>query len=101
LSQAVAIHDLCQAQNIPVWCGGMLETGIGRASNLVLASLPNFSLPGDISASARYYRRDITNEVFSLNPDSTIDVPTAPGLGVTLDEQAIRQYALRTETFKS
>ncbi len=100
LSQAVAIHDLCQVQDVPVWCGGMLETGVGRASNLALASLPNFSLPGDISASARYYSRDITREVFSLNPDSTIDVPTAPGLGVTLDEQAIRQHTLRTETFK-
>jgi O-succinylbenzoate synthase len=101
LSQALAIHDLCQAQDMPVWCGGMLETGVGRASNLALASLPNFSLPGDISASARYYQRDITNEVFSLNPDSTIDVPATPGLGVNLDERAVRQYTLRMETFKS
>jgi O-succinylbenzoate synthase len=100
LSQAVAIHDLCQAQQVPVWCGGMLETGIGRAANMALASLPNFSLPGDISASARYYSRDITHEVFTLNPDSTIDVPTYPGLGVTLNEQAVQQYTLRTETLR-
>jgi len=100
LSQAVAIHDLCQAHQIPVWCGGMLETGVGRAANLALASLPNFSLPGDISASARYYQRDITNEMFSLNPDSSIDVPIAPGLGVTLDGKVVSQYTLREESFK-
>jgi len=100
LSQAVAIHNLCQAHQVPVWCGGMLETGVGRAANLALASLANFSLPGDISASTRYYQRDITNESFSLNPDSTIDVPTAPGLGVTLDDQVVRQYTLREESYK-
>ncbi|HEX2697754.1 MAG TPA: o-succinylbenzoate synthase, partial [Anaerolineales bacterium] len=75
LSQAVEVHRVCSEQGVPVWCGGMLETGIGRASNLALASLPGFTLPGDISASDRYYRRDITNEKFSLNKDSTIDVP--------------------------
>lgn len=94
LSQGVAIHDLCRAQGIPVWCGGMLETGVGRASNLALASLPGFVLPGDISASDRYYERDITHERFSLNPDSTITVPTGPGLGVTIDEQALAQFTL-------
>ena len=75
LSQAVAIHDLCQAQGVPVWCGGMLETGVGRAANLALASLPNFTLPGDISATDRYYAEDITEQRFTLNPDSTIDSP--------------------------
>ncbi len=94
LSQGVAIHDLCQAQGIAVWCGGMLETGVGRASNLAIASLPGFVLPGDISASDRYYQRDITHERFTLNPDSTITVPTAPGLGVTIDEQALAQFTL-------
>jgi len=89
LSQAVAIHDLCHAQNIPVWCGGMLETGVGRASNLALASLPGFTLPGDVSASDRYYSEDITQERFTLNPDSTIDVPDKPGLGVTIDTAAL------------
>ena len=85
LSEAKTIHDLCLAQGVPVWCGGMLETGVGRASNLALASLPGFSLPGDISATERYYREDITAERFGLNPDSTIDVPVAPGLGVTVE----------------
>jgi O-succinylbenzoate synthase len=69
------IHDLCQSHGIPVWCGGMLETGIGRAGNVALASLPNFTLPGDISASNRYYAEDIAEPLFVLNPDSTLSVP--------------------------
>jgi len=93
LSEAVAIHDLCRARGVPVWCGGMLETGVGRASNLALASLPGFSLPGDISASERYYHQDITNGRFTLNADSTIDVPTGPGLGVTLDPAAVKEFS--------
>jgi len=96
LSQGVVIHHLCSAQNVPVWCGGMLETGIGRASNLALASLPGFVLPGDISASDRYYQRDITNERFVLNSDSTINVPNKPGLGVTIDAEALKQFTLAT-----
>lgn len=95
LSQGLAIHELCRANNIPVWCGGMLETGVGRASNLALASLPGFTLPGDISASDRYYARDITHERFTLNADSTIDVPTAPGLGVSIDQQALKAFTLK------
>jgi O-succinylbenzoate synthase len=94
LSEAVAIHDLCLARNVPVWCGGMLETGIGRAGNLALASLPGFTLPGDISATDRYYAQDITLERFTLNADSTIDVPTGPGLGVTVDEVALARFTL-------
>jgi O-succinylbenzoate synthase len=94
LSQAVAIHDFCQNQNIPVWCGGMLETGLGRAANLALASLPNFLLPGDISATDRYYLRDITQERFVLNTDSTIDVPAGAGLGVNIDRHALEKFTL-------
>ncbi len=101
LSQGIAIHDLCRAQGMPVWCGGMLETGVGRASNLALASLPGFVLPGDISASDRYYHRDITNERFTLNDDSTITVPTGPGLGVTIDEAALKQFTLAEMTIKT
>jgi len=99
LSQAVRIHDLCQVQHIPVWCGGMLETGVGRASNLAVASLPNFTLPGDISASDRYYDEDITNEIFTLNPDSTIRVPTLPGLGVTINQPALKRAAVHRESY--
>ena len=91
LSQAVAIHDLCRDRQIPVWCGGMLETGVGRASNLALASLPGFTLPGDISASDRYYLEDITDQTFSLEPDSTIRVPEAPGLGITINAKALQR----------
>jgi O-succinylbenzoate synthase len=95
LSQAVEVHNVCQARGVPVWCGGMLETGVGRASNLALASLPGFTLPGDISASERYYIEDITQERFRLNPDSTIDVPTGPGLGITIDRNALERVTVR------
>lgn len=94
LTQALAIHNICLARGIPVWCGGMLETGVGRAANLALASLPGFSLPGDISATARYYQQDITQEIFHLNPDSTMDVPNRPGLGVSLDQKALSQFTI-------
>ena len=77
------IHDACAERGIPVWCGGMLETGIGRAANLALAALPNFTLPNDTSASARYYRRDLT-EAFALK-DGHISVPRGPGIGVEVD----------------
>jgi len=98
LSQAIAIHDLCYAREIPVWCGGMLETGVGRAANLALAGLPGFSLPGDISATERYYTEDITQEQFTLNPDSTITIPGGPGLGVTVDREKLRRYTLKKLT---
>lgn len=94
LSQSLEVHDLCLANNIPVWCGGMMETNVGRAANLALASLPGFTLPGDISASNRYYLRDITRETFVLNPDSTIDLPMGPGLGVTVDEDFLATFTL-------
>lgn len=92
LSQAVRIHDLCHARGVAVWCGGMLETGIGRAANLALAALPGFTLPGDISATARYYEQDINEQVFSLQPDSTIEVPDRPGLGVSVDVAALQKF---------
>lgn len=97
LSQAAQVHDLCRAHGMPVWCGGMLETGVGRAANLALASLPGFTLPGDISASDRYYTRDITHERFALGANSMIDVPTGPGLGVSLDDSALSLYTLASE----
>jgi O-succinylbenzoate synthase len=101
LSQGIMIHDYCRARNVPVWCGGMLETGVGRASNLAIASLPGFILPGDISASDRYYQRDISNERFVLNDDSTIDVPNGHGLGITIDENALKQFTLSEITLKA
>jgi O-succinylbenzoate synthase len=101
LSEGREIHDLCRARGVPVWCGGMLETGIGRAANLALASLPNFTLPGDISATERYWEQDIVEEEFVLNSsDSTITVPNRPGLGVTVNRQAVQQYELKRQTFR-
>jgi O-succinylbenzoate synthase len=84
---AVAIHDLCLDEGVPVWCGGMLETGIGRAANLALAALPGFTLPGDISATKRYWTRDITAP-FDL-VDGLITVPTGPGFGVEVDVEFV------------
>lgn len=84
------IHDMAQAAGIPVWCGGMLETGIGRAANVGLASLPNFSLPGDISANDRYFHQDIVTNPFTLNPDSTLTVPTGPGSGAEVDLERLQ-----------
>jgi len=81
--EARAIHDLCAERGVPVWMGGMLETGVGRAANVAMAAMPNFTLPGDTSASDRYYHRDVT-EPFVLR-DGRLSVPTGPGLGVKLD----------------
>ncbi len=91
------IHDLCRARDIPVWCGGMLETNIGRAHNAALASLPGFTLPGDISASARYYAHDVAGPDFALNDDSTLSVPTGPGIGVEPDSAALAAATTRQE----
>ncbi len=95
LTNAVKIHNLCISKGIPVWCGGMLETGVGRAANLAIASLPGFTLPGDVSASNRYYRQDITNEIFALNPDSSITVPEGAGLGVSINRDALDKNCIR------
>ena len=84
-SQALAIHDMCYRRGIPVWCGGMLESGIGRAHNLALASLPGFSLPGDISASSRYFHRDVIVPEVMVAGDGTVEVPRGSGLGFEVD----------------
>lgn len=94
-TESKLIHDYCASKNIPVWHGGMLETGIGRAGNVALASLPNFTLPGDISASKRYYQHDIVEPEFVVNPDGTMDVPTGPGIGVEVNHNALEKVTLR------
>ena len=94
-SEALAIHDLCAGRNIPVWCGGMLESGIGRAHNIALASLAGFTLPGDISASARYFERDLISPEVTVAYDGTVAVPDAVGLGFAVDLPFIES---RTET---
>ncbi len=99
LHEAKKIHDYCHARDIPVWMGGMLETGIGRAANVAVASLPGFKLPGDISASARYFPEDIVEEPFVLNPDSTLSVPTGPGLGVQVKLSALDKMTLQSQKY--
>jgi O-succinylbenzoate synthase len=81
--------------------GGMLETGIGRAGNVATASLPGFTLPGDISASARYFHEDVVDPPFVLNPDSTLSVPTGPGLGVHVRQDVIDRLTIRRQSFRS
>jgi O-succinylbenzoate synthase len=100
LTSARRIHDVCREARIPVWCGGMLEMGIGRAHNVHLASLPNFSLPGDVSASERYFATEIIGEPFTVQPDGTMRVPTGPGIGVTVLEKLIRKIAVQTKQYR-
>lgn len=91
------IHDVCAAHRIPVWCGGMLETGIGRAANVALAAMSNFTLPGDTSASDRYYKTDIT-EPFVLE-DGHLRVPTGPGIGITPNLELLQELSSTVEWF--
>ena len=98
---SLRIHDRCRVRGVPVWHGGMLETGIGRAHNVALASLPGFTLPGDISASNRYYAAEIVDPPFTLNADSTLSVPAGPGIGVAVDEAQLVRIALRRAAFEA
>ncbi len=97
--EAVAIHDLCRDAGVPVWCGGMLETGIGRAANAALAALPGFTLPGDVSASSRFYTRDIVTEPIVLE-DGHVRVPTGAGLGVEIDPLALDDLTVKRELLR-
>lgn len=99
ITNAKEIHDYCFKSKIPVWCGGMLETGIGRAINASLASLPGFTLPGDLSTNDRYFKKDIVENPFTLNNDSTIDVPSLPGHGAVVNEKYLEEITLRKEVF--
>jgi O-succinylbenzoate synthase len=95
---SAAIHDLCRAAGVAVWCGGMLETGIGRAANLALASLPGFTLPGDISGTARYYHHDVTAPF--VVEGGTLPVPTGPGIGVDVDAEALAAATTSVEVLR-
>jgi O-succinylbenzoate synthase len=99
--ESVRLHDLCKAHGIPVWHGGMLETGIGRAHNIHLASLPNFSLPGDIAASKRYYVPDLIDPPIEVAADGTIAVPTSPGIGVNIVRDRVDAATLRAVTLEA
>jgi O-succinylbenzoate synthase len=91
------IHDLCRAKQIPVWCGGMLESGIGRAHNIALSTLENFSLPGDVAASRRYWQEDVIDPEVEVTAQGTIRVPTAPGIGFAPRLDRIEQLTARKE----
>jgi O-succinylbenzoate synthase len=94
---AKRIHNLCQHNNIPVWCGGMLESGIGRAHNIALSTLPNFTLPGDVTASRRYWREDIIEPEVTVSSQGTIKVPVAPGIGFAPRLDLIEKLTVRIE----
>jgi O-succinylbenzoate synthase len=96
-TSARKIHDLCQQNGIPVWCGGMLESGIGRAHNIALSTLPNFTLPGDVSASRRYWVEDIIEPEVVVSSQGTIPVPTSPGIGFEPRLDRIEKLTTRTE----
>jgi O-succinylbenzoate synthase len=98
-SASRAIHDVCQQNGIPVWCGGMLESGVGRAYNVALASLPNFTLPGDLSPSARYWERDLVTPEWTMDAEGMVPVPRSrPGIGVTVDMDRVDALTARTAT---
>jgi len=99
-SEALAIHDLCQAHKIPVWCGGMLETGIGRAQNIALSTLTDFSLPGDVSASKRYWEEDIIEPEVEVSPQGMIAIRDNPGTGYAIKADLIEQLTVRKETLR-
>ena len=94
------IHDLCQAKSIPVWCGGMLESGIGRAHNIAMSTLPNFTLPGDVSASRRYWTEDIIEPEVDVTPRGTIKVPTVQGIGYAPRLDRIESLTRRKEVLE-
>jgi O-succinylbenzoate synthase len=96
-AEARRVHDCAQSAGIPVWCGGMLESGVGRAHNIALATLPNFVLPGDVSASRRYWQRDIIHPPVEVTPRGTIEVRDTPGFGYDLDCDYIRHLTVRQE----
>jgi O-succinylbenzoate synthase len=93
--ESIRLHDLCASHGIPVWHGGMLESGIGRAANIHLSTLPNFSLPGDVAASRRYFDPDLIEPPIEVAADGTIPVPTGPGLGVTIREDRVDAATLK------
>jgi O-succinylbenzoate synthase len=99
-SEAIAVHDLCQKGSIPVWCGGMLETGIGRAHNVALSTLPNFQLPGDVSASKRYWAEDIVEPEIRVSPKGTIAMSGKAGTGYELKTDLIERLTVRKETIR-
>ncbi len=100
-SEAIAVHNAAAERGVPVWCGGMLETGIGRAHNIALSSLPNFSLPGDVSASSRYWTEDIVEPAVTVSKMGEITVPTGAGMGFAIDRERIESLTVRRESLRA
>ena len=100
-SEAIAVHNAAQERGIPVWCGGMLESGIGRAHNIALSSLENFTLPGDVSASARYWREDIIEPEVTVTPQGEIPIPDTPGRGYEVRADLIERLTVRKEAIRA
>lgn len=99
---SLAIHDICARADLPVWCGGMLESGVGRSYNVALASLPNFRMPGDLSPSARYWERDVVTPEWSMDAHGHVRVPLdRPGIGVAVDTDRVADLTVRTETLRA
>ncbi len=98
-SEAIEVHDVCASKNIPVWCGGMLESGIGRSHNIALSTLANFKLPGDVSASKRYWKEDVIDPEIEVTPRGTIQISDEPGTGYTVREDLIEKLTVRKEVF--
>ncbi len=99
-TSARAVHDVCRAKNVPVWCGGMLESGVGRAHNIAMSSLSGFTLPGDVSASRRYWKQDIIDPEVTVSAQGTIRVPQTPGLGYAPNLERIESVTVRKESFE-
>ncbi len=97
-SEARKVHDVCRDNNVPVWCGGMLESGVGRAHNIALSTMQNFRLPGDVSASKRYWKEDIIEPEVKVSPQGTITVSDEPGRGYRVREDLIEKLTVRKET---
>jgi o-succinylbenzoate synthase len=100
-SEAIAVHNAAQERGIPVWCGGMLETGVGRAHNIALSTLENFTLPGDVSASARYWAEDIVEPEITVSPAGEIAVPDTPGRGYEVRAELVERLTVRKETIRA
>jgi O-succinylbenzoate synthase len=100
-TEARRVHDICLQHSIPVWCGGMLESGIGRAHNIAISTLPNFTLPGDVSASKRYWKEDIIDPEVEITPRGTIRVPQGSGIGYSVKREFVEHLTVKKQTWKT
>jgi len=100
-SEAIAVHNAAQERGIPVWCGGMLETGVGRSHNIALSTLENFTLPGDVSASARYWLEDIIEPEVTVSSQGEIEIPDTPGRGYEVRTELVERLTVRKEMIRA